>query len=106
MSVADPTGAHPSRPALVISDADRPYIEQRHTIVLCSTTKHAASLVIPFDQLLEGRLRTTTYAGPWALYSVDNEIIQQRIGRVSDGFMVDLGEAIRAMVVGTGTPSR
>lgn len=100
VEIADPTGAHSSRPAIVISDAARPYLEQRHTIALCSTKKHDSSLVIPFEHITEGRLRTATYTAPWALYSINNDTIQKRIGRVSDEFMADLGDAIRSMVAG------
>lgn len=93
----DPTGAHDNpRPVIVISDVDRPYVEQEGTVV-CLTTQSDYSYQVaelPGDVLDDVELRKTSYVMPWAIYTIplssirDNlpsgTLTQEGIGLVAD----------------------
>ena len=70
---SDPTGAHSNpRPVIVISNADRPYVEQEATVV-CLTTQTEYSYEVtelPSYVLEDVELRKTSYVMPWAIYTI------------------------------------
>ena len=100
---ADPTGAHSNpRPVIVISNVDRPYVEQEATVV-CLTTQTDYSYEVtevPSD-LLEGvELRKTSYVMPWAIYTIPLSSIRDNLpsGTVTPEGMRLVADAIDGMV--------
>lgn len=79
---ADPTGAHSNpRPVIVISDMDRPYVEQEATVV-CLTTQSEYSYEVtelPSDVLDGVELRKTSYVMPWAIYTIPLSSIRDNL---------------------------
>ena len=79
---ADPTGAHSNpRPVIVISDVDRPYVEQEATVV-CLTTQTEYSYEVtelPGDMLEDLDLRKTSYLMPWAIYTIPLSSIRDNL---------------------------
>jgi mRNA-degrading endonuclease toxin of MazEF toxin-antitoxin module len=79
---ADPTGAHSNpRPVIVISDVDRPYVEQEATVV-CLTTQSEYSYEVtelPSDVLDGVELRKTSYVMPWAIYTIPLSSIRDNL---------------------------
>jgi len=70
---SDPTGAHSNpRPVIVISNADRPYVEQEATVVCLTTqTEYSYEVTELPSYVLEGvELRKTSYVMPWAIYTI------------------------------------
>ena len=78
----DPTGAHDDpRPVIVISDMDRPYVEQEATVV-CLTTQSDYSYEVtelPDDVLDDVALRKTSYVMPWAIYTIPLSSIRDNL---------------------------
>ena len=57
---------------IVISNVDRPYVEQEATVV-CLTTQSEYSYEVtelPSDVLDSVELRKTSYVMPWAIYTI------------------------------------
>lgn len=79
---ADPTGAHSNpRPVIVISDVDRPYVEQEATVV-CLTTQSEYSYEVtelPSDVLDGVELRKMSYVMPWAIYTIPLSSIRDNL---------------------------
>ena len=79
---ADPTGAHSNpRPVIVISTADRPYVDQEATVV-CLTTQSDYSYAVtelPSDVLDGIELRKTSYVMPWAIYTIPLSAIRDNL---------------------------
>jgi mRNA-degrading endonuclease toxin of MazEF toxin-antitoxin module len=79
---ADPTGAHSNpRPVIVISDVNRPYVEQEATVV-CLTTQTEYSYEVtelPGDMLEGLDLRKTSYVMPWAIYTIPLSSIRDNL---------------------------
>jgi mRNA-degrading endonuclease toxin of MazEF toxin-antitoxin module len=69
----DPTGAHESpRPVIVISDVNRPYVEQECTVVCLSSQDGYSHAVthLPQRVVSDVRLKKTSYIMPWAIYTI------------------------------------
>ncbi|WP_369335009.1 type II toxin-antitoxin system PemK/MazF family toxin [Halorubrum ezzemoulense] len=100
---ADPTGAHSNpRPVIVISDADRPYVEQEATVV-CLTTQAEYSYEVTRlpDGILEGvELRKTSYVMPWAIYTIPLSSIRDNLpsGTLTDEGIQLIADVIDQMV--------
>jgi len=79
---SDPTGAHSNpRPVIVISNADRPYVEQEATVV-CLTTRTEYSYDVtelPSHVLEDVELRKTSYVMPWATYTIPLSSIRDNL---------------------------
>jgi mRNA-degrading endonuclease toxin of MazEF toxin-antitoxin module len=79
---ADPTDAHSNpRPVIVISDVDRPYVEQEATVV-CLTTQNEYSYEVtelPSDVLEGVELRKKSYVMPWAIYTIPLSSIRDNL---------------------------
>ena len=79
---ADPTGAHSNpRPVIVISDVDRPYVEQEATVV-CLTTQSDYSyevMELPSSVLDGVELRKTSHVMPWAIYTIPLSSIRDNL---------------------------
>lgn len=70
---ADPTGAHPERPVVVLAHEDRPYSSVECTVVCLGTD--GARYDHPTPELEAGHrigidFGSATYVLPWALYTV------------------------------------
>ncbi|GGI95469.1 hypothetical protein GCM10008995_01960 [Halobellus salinus] len=79
---ADPTGAHSNpRPVIVISDGDRPYVEQEATVVCLTTQTDYSHEVtrLPSDLLDDVELRKTSYVMPWAVYTIPLSSIRDNL---------------------------
>lgn len=79
---ADPTGAHSNpRPVIVISDVDRPYVEQEATVVCLSTQSDYSYPVTELpSHVLDGvELRKTSYVMPWAIYTIPLSSIRDNL---------------------------
>jgi mRNA-degrading endonuclease toxin of MazEF toxin-antitoxin module len=79
---SDPTGAHSNpRPVIVISSADRPYVEQEATIVCLTTqTEYSYEVTELPSNVLEGvELRKTSYVMPWAIYTIPLSSIRDNL---------------------------
>jgi len=100
---ADPTGAHSNpRPVIVISDDDRPYVEQEATVV-CLTTQVEYSYEVTRlpDDVLEGvELQKTSYVMPWAMYTIPLSSIRDNLpsGTVTTEGMLLIADVINEMV--------
>ena len=78
----DPTGAHTNpRPVIVISDGDRPYVDQEATVVCLTTqTEYSSDVTRVPDAVLEGvELRKTSYVMPWAIYTIPLSSIRDNL---------------------------
>ena len=79
---ADPTGAHSNpRPVIVISDVDRPYVDQEATVVCLSTHADYSDEVteLPSDVLEGVELRKTSFVMPWAIYTIPLSSIRDNL---------------------------
>ena len=100
---ADPTGAHSNpRPVIVISDADRPYLEQEATVV-CLTTQDGYSYEVtrlPDGVIEEVELRKTSYVMPWAIYTIPLSSIRDNLpsGTLTDEGIQLIADVIDQMV--------
>jgi mRNA-degrading endonuclease toxin of MazEF toxin-antitoxin module len=100
---ADPTGAHSNpRPVIVISDGDRPYVEQEATVV-CLTTQTDYSYEVtelPTDVVDGVELRKTSYVMPWAIYTIPLSSIRDNLpsGTVTTEGMRFVADTIDEMV--------
>ena len=101
----DPTGAHTNpRPVVVISDADRPYLEEEATVVCLGTKaderyKHSTP-VLPNDVINNAHLKKTTHVLPWAIYTVSLSSIDDTLprGRLTDEGMDLIADAVDDMI--------
>lgn len=93
----DPTGAHTNpRPVIVVSDVDRPYVEQEATVVCLSTQNDYSHDVrrLPHEYVDGVELRKTSYVMPWAIYTIplssirdtlpSGELTRDGLGLVAD----------------------
>lgn len=100
---ADPTGAHSNpRPVIVISDGDRPYVEQEATVV-CLTIQTDYSYEVtelPTDVVDGVELRKTSYVMPWAIYTIPLSSIRDNLpsGTVTTEGMRFVADAVDEMV--------
>ncbi|SDY90348.1 hypothetical protein SAMN05216564_1145 [Halopenitus persicus] len=82
MFASDPTGAHSNpRSVIVISTADRPYVEQEATVV-CLTTQTEYSYEVtelPSHVLEDVELQKTSYMMPWAIYTIPLSSIRDNL---------------------------
>jgi len=95
----DPTGAHSNpRPVIVISDVDRPYVEQEATVVCLSTQSDYPYEVteLPGDVLDDVELRKTSYVMPWAIYTIPLSSIRDNL---PSGSLTDAGIRLVADVI-------
>lgn len=79
---ADPTGAHSNpRPVIVISDVDRPFVEQEATVVCLTTqTEYSYAVTELPDDVIEGvEIRKTSYVMPWAIYTIPLSSIRDNL---------------------------
>jgi len=100
---ADPTGAHANpRPVIVISDVDRPFVEQEATVV-CLTTQNEYSYAVtelPDDVIEEVEIRKTSYVMPWAIYTIPLSSIRDNLpsGTLTTEGMRLVADVIDAMI--------
>jgi hypothetical protein len=95
----DPTGAHSNpRPVIVISDVDRPYVEQEATVVCLSTQSDYSYEVTELpSSVLEGvELRKRSYLIPWAIYTIPLSSIRDNL---PSGSLTNEGQRLVADVV-------
>jgi hypothetical protein len=86
----------------VISDADRPYVEQEATVV-CLTTQSEYSYEVtelPGDVLDGVELRKTSYVMPWAIYTIPLSSIRDNLpsGTLTAEGMRLIADVIDSMV--------
>ena len=101
----DPTGAHTNpRPVVVLSDADRPYLETEATVI-CLGTKADEQYshptpVLPNDVVDNVHLKKTTYVLPWAIYTIPHAGIDDTLpqGRLTDEGMKLIADAVDSMI--------
>lgn len=101
----DPTGAHTKpRPVVVISDGDRPYLEEEATVV-CLGTKADERYDHPTpelrnDHIKHARLKKSTYILPWAIYTIPLSTIDDTLtkGRITDEGMELIADSIDVMI--------
>lgn len=101
----DPTGAHTNpRPVVVISDVERPYLEEEATVVCLGTKADERyshpTPILPNDVIDNARLKKTTYVLPWAIYTIPLSTIDDTLpqGRVNDDGLALIADAISAMI--------
>ena len=78
----DPTGAHSNpRPVIVISDVDRPYVQQEATVVCLSTQNdYSHEVTLLLDEHVDGvKLRKTSYVMPWAIDTIPLSSIRDNL---------------------------
>ena len=101
--VNDPTGAHNTpRPVIVISDVNRPYVEQECTVV-CLTSQNEYSHPVthlPQDAVKDAILKKTSYIMPWAIYTIPISSIDETSpsGRLTDDGLKLVADAIHEMI--------
>lgn len=101
----DPTGAHTNpRPVVVVSNSDRPYLEEEATVVCLGTKandryEHATPR-LPNDVVQNVHLKKTTYVLPWALYTIPLTTIDDTLprGRVNDEGMGRIADSVSEMI--------
>jgi mRNA-degrading endonuclease toxin of MazEF toxin-antitoxin module len=99
----DPTGAHSNpRPVIVISDVDRPYVEQEATIVCLSTQSdysHSVTL-LPHEYVDDVELRKTSSVMPWAIYTIPLSAIRDTLpsGELTCDGLELVADAIDGMI--------
>lgn len=99
----DPTGAHPNpRPVIVISDVDRPFVEQETTVV-CLTSQHDYThdvARLPGDCVDGLTLRKSSYVMPWAIDTIPLSSIRESLptGTVTADGLSIVADAIDGMV--------
>ena len=99
----DPTGAHDNpRPVIVISDVNRPYVQQECTVVCLSTQSSYPHEVkrLP-DEHIEGvGLQKTSYIMPWAIYTIPLSSIQDSLpsGKLTDAGLNLVADSIDGMI--------
>lgn len=86
----------------MISDADRPYVEQEATVV-CLTTQSEYSYEVtelPGDVLDGVELRKTSYVMPWAIYTIPLSSIRDNLpsGTLTAEGMRLIADVIDSMV--------
>ena len=99
----DPTGAHSNpRPVIVISDVDRPYVEQEATIVCLSTQSDYSYCVtqLPHEYVDDVELRQTSYVMPWAIYTIPLSSIRDTLpsGELTCDGIELIADAIDGMI--------
>ena len=100
---ADPTGAHSNpRPVIVISDVDRPFVEQEATVVCLTTqTGYAYPVTEVPDDVIEGvKIQKTSYLMPWAIYTIPLSSIRDNLpsGTLSADGMRLVADVIDEMI--------
>lgn len=101
--VSDPTGAHDTpRPVIVISDVNRPYVEQECTVV-CLTSQNEYSHPVthlPQDAVRDVTLKKTSYIMPWAVYTIPIPSIDETSpsGTLTDDGLKLVADAIHEMI--------
>ncbi len=101
--VQDPTGAHSNpRPVIVISDVDRPYVQQECTVVCLSTRDDYSYEVthLPEERIENVELRKTSYIMPWAIYTIPLSSIRDNLpaGTLTRAGMELIADAIDDMI--------
>ncbi|GAA0274219.1 hypothetical protein GCM10009000_107250 [Halobacterium noricense] len=101
----DPTGAHTNpRPVIVISNADRPYLEAEATVICLGTKADEryshSTPVLPNDVIDNAQLKKTTYVLPWAIYTIPHSSIDDTLpqGRLTDAGMELIADAVDKMI--------
>ena len=99
----DPTGAHSNpRPVIVISDVDRPYVEQEATIVCLSTQSDYTYSVtqLPHKYVDDVELRQTSYVMPWAIYTIPLSSVRDTLpsGELTYDGLELIADAIDGMI--------
>lgn len=99
----DPTGAHDNpRPVIVLSDVDRPYVQQEATVVCLSTQSDYSFAVTRLsEEYVEGlELRKKSYVMPWAIYTIPLSAIMDDFpsGKLTRGGLGLVADAIDEMI--------
>lgn len=99
----DPTGAHSNpRPVIVISNVDRPYVQQECTVVCLSTQNDYSHEVVRLpDEHIDGvELRKTSYVMPWAIYTIPLSSIRDNLpsGSLTPAGLELIADAIDGMI--------
>ena len=101
----DPTGNHTNpRPVVVISNAERPYLEEEATVVCLGTKADERydhpTPIFPNDVIDNAHLKKTTYVLPWAIYTISHSSIDDTLpkGRLNDEGMELIADAIDEMI--------
>lgn len=100
---SDPTGAHEApRPVIVISDVNRPYLDQECTVVCLSSQNGYSHEVTPLPQdCVTGLvLKKTSHIMPWALYTIPLSAVddEQPSGSLTEDGLELVASAIDNMV--------
>jgi mRNA-degrading endonuclease toxin of MazEF toxin-antitoxin module len=99
----DPTGAHSNpRPVIVISDVDRPYVDQECTVVCLSTQSDYSHDVtrLPEGYIENVELRKTSYVMPWAIYTIPLSSIRDNLpsGKLTSDGLELVADTIDEMI--------
>lgn len=101
----DPTGAHANpRPVVVVSNSDRPYLEEEATVVCLGTKADERyehhTPILPDAAIRNAHLKKTTYVLPWAIYTIPLSTIDDTLpqGRVNDDGMAIIADAVHDMI--------
>ncbi|PSP68480.1 hypothetical protein BRC85_01090 [Halobacteriales archaeon QS_1_69_70] len=87
---------------IVISDVDRPYVEQEATIVCLSTQNDYSHNVtqLPHEYVDDVELRKTSYVMPWAIYTIPLSAIRDTLpsGELTCDGLELIADAIDGMI--------
>lgn len=75
------------RPWLVVGNETQPFHDEQRMAVALSTSGHEAALPIDDDRWIEGGIPHQSYALPWAVHSPQRRYVEERVGRLEDGFV-------------------
>ncbi|CCQ34405.1 PemK-like protein [Halorhabdus tiamatea SARL4B] len=95
--IAPATFKRGRRPYLVVSNADRPFVGDRYTVAVITSTERDDAVPIAERSLTEGELKTDpSYVSPWSLHVFPEQDIVKRVAQVDTGTMRTVADQIQA----------
>jgi mRNA-degrading endonuclease toxin of MazEF toxin-antitoxin module len=86
------------RPWLVVSTGGHPFADEQSMVVALSTSGHDAALLISDEAWREGKTPRRSYVLPWAVHSVRNERIEERLGVLEQSFVDSVVTELRQYI--------
>ena len=103
VSIPDPHETRPSRPAVIISDADCPDFGRIYTVVALTTSVQYGTtrygVKVATDEPVDGELLADSYIEPWATEQVVHEDIRDVHAKLGHETMKRLAKGFAEMIL-------
>lgn len=103
VSIPDPHGVRPSRPAVIISDDLCPDHPRKYTVAMLTSSQQYGqndyAIEVRENEPIEGKLKTRSYVEPWATETISHGYIERSHARFGKDTMKRVAEGYARMVL-------